>query len=184
MKTAGDRIKEERIAKGWSQQRLADEISKIKNEKITRNAIALWESGSSKTQKPENMFAAAKALGLNPQWVLDETGEKRAAIGIPHESDYSTVAQLHANGSCGDGYLNDHVEVRGSMAFKRDWLARMSIDPEQAGVIYARGDSMQYTISDGEVLLVDYRQCEPFSSKVYVINVDGNLRVKRLFKRV
>lgn len=78
MRTPGKRIREEREAKEWSQQRLADEISRIKKQKISRAAVAQWENGESKTQKPENLFAAANALGLLPQWVLDETGEKYA----------------------------------------------------------------------------------------------------------
>lgn len=79
--------------------------------------------------------------------------------------------------------MNDHVEVRGGLAFKRDWLARMRVDPDKSSVIYARGDSMYPTLNDGEVLLIDNNQTEPLSSRVYVINVDGDIRVKRLFKR-
>lgn len=70
MKTPGERISSERKAKKWSQQALADQIFAIKKQKISRAAIAQWESGDSKSQKPENMFAAAKALGLHAQWVL------------------------------------------------------------------------------------------------------------------
>lgn len=76
MTTPGQRIRAERLARGWSQQRLADEISRINRKRISRAAVALWENGSSKTQKPENFFAAAHALGLSPQWVLDETGPR------------------------------------------------------------------------------------------------------------
>ena len=78
MKTPGDRIKEERVARQWSQQRLADEIGKIKKAKISRAAVAQWESGDSKTQKPANFFAAAEALGLSAQWVLDGSGIKHS----------------------------------------------------------------------------------------------------------
>ena len=78
MKTSGQRIKEERTALGWSQQRLADEISKIKKERITRAAVAFWETGDSKTQKPENLFAVAEAMNIRPKWLLDGIGEKFA----------------------------------------------------------------------------------------------------------
>jgi len=79
MKNPGQRIKEEREAKNWSQQRLAEEISRFKKKRITRAAVAQWENGDSKTQKPENLFAAADVLGLTPQWVQFGTGEKYAA---------------------------------------------------------------------------------------------------------
>ncbi len=81
MNTPGQRIKAEREAKGWSQQRLADEIKRIKGEKISRAAIAQWEAGTSKSQKPENFFPAAEALGLNPYWVLDGRMPKHAERG-------------------------------------------------------------------------------------------------------
>ena len=76
MENPGTRIKKEREALGWSQQKLADEISRIKKSKISRAAVAQWEGGSSKTQKPENLFPAAIALGLDVSWVLYGTGNK------------------------------------------------------------------------------------------------------------
>lgn len=161
-------------------------------------SVSDWLNGKTKSLKSKPAARMAERFNLNVAWVAEGRGEmyrsirddadrnmrlEHVATSIPSKEDYATIPQLHANGSCGDGYLNDHVEVRGSMAFKRDWLARMSIDPEQAGVIYAKGDSMMPTINDGEVLLVDYRQKEPMSSRIYVLNTDGDLRVKRLFKR-
>lgn len=111
--TPGQRIRDERIELGWSQQRLAQEISRIKRGKISREAVAQWEIGDSKSQKPENLFAAAKALKLNPQWVMDGTGEKhlesnasfsvdfipnsvRTEEPTPAESDASIIASLAA----------------------------------------------------------------------------------------
>lgn len=76
MKSTGQRIRDERVAKQWTQQRLADEISRIKGIKISRAAVALWESGLTKTQRAENLFAAGAALGLTAQWVMDGQGDK------------------------------------------------------------------------------------------------------------
>ena len=76
MENPGTRIKSEREALGWSQQKLADEISRIKKSKISRAAVAQWEAGSSKTQKPENLFPAAIALGVDVQWLMYGTGNK------------------------------------------------------------------------------------------------------------
>lgn len=85
--TPGQRIKKERMDKNWSQQKLADEIGKITKNKISRAAIALWESGGSKTQKPENLFAAAQVLGLSPQWVLNGVGDKYQTSTAPNPKD-------------------------------------------------------------------------------------------------
>lgn len=155
-------------------------------------SVSQWLSGTTKSLEGKNLVLAARFLGVTEGWLATGIGPKlprnlrleNVASLIPTEADYATIDQFHANGSCGDGYLNEHVEIRGSMAFKRDWLARMNIDPNQAGVIYAKGDSMAPTIQDGEVLLVDYRQTEPQGNRVYVLNVEGDLRVKRLLRRV
>lgn len=183
MSLLSDRLKDARAESGMTQEELA-KAAKLKNQSI----IGMLESGQRK--KSSYVPAIANALGVSALWLSTGTGPKLAGAAdaegggkTPHEDDYALVPQFHANGSCGDGYMNDHVEIRGSLAFKRDWLARMKIDPAQASVIYARGDSMAPTLNDGEVLLIDGRQTEPVSGKVYVIQIDGDLRVKRLFKR-
>ena len=88
MTTPGQRIKEEREKQGLSQQSLAESITRIKREKISRASISQWESGSSKTQKPENFFAAAEALGLVPKWVL--SGE-----GIKYQKDFDQNSKMN-----------------------------------------------------------------------------------------
>lgn len=182
MDTVATRLKEAREEANLTQEQLAEKVG------CSQSLIGNLESGNQKSSA--RLPAIAQVLKVEAIWLAEGRGVRspraagtESAVGIPHEDDYATIPQLHANGSCGDGYLNDHVEVRGSMAFKRDWIERMSIDPSRAGVIYARGDSMAPTINDGEVLLVDYRQSEPLSSRIYVLNLDGDLRVKRLFKR-
>lgn len=105
MNTPGKRIKDERNDKHWSQQKLANEISRIKGESISRAAIAQWEIGSSKTQTPENFFAAAQALGLNPQWVLNGSGEKYATQKSERASD-------------ADNHVAEEPKVTYNVAFK------------------------------------------------------------------
>lgn len=70
MNTVGKRIKEERNRLGWSQQRLADAISRKTGEAISREAISQWENGSSKTQKPANLLAAAEIFDVSAAYLL------------------------------------------------------------------------------------------------------------------
>lgn len=100
----------------------------------------------------------------------------------PHERDYALIPQYHVSGECGSGYLNGHEEVKGGLAFKRDWLARMSLKPDSLSVIYACGLSMAPTINEGEVLLVDHDQCEPRDGQVFAFERDGELLIKRLVR--
>lgn len=100
----------------------------------------------------------------------------------PHERDYALIPQYHVSGECGSGYLNGHEEVKGGLAFKRDWLARMSLKADSLSVIYACGQSMVPTINEGEVLLVDHKQQEPRDGQVFAFERDGELLIKRLVR--
>jgi phage repressor protein C with HTH and peptisase S24 domain len=103
----------------------------------------------------------------------------------PHEDDYALIPQYTAKGSCGAGFLNGHVEVKGSLAFKREWLAKMKAKPENLRVMYAHGESMEPYIFEGEVVLFDVSEKEPRDKKVFVIRrPDGDISIKRLAQRL
>lgn len=107
------------------------------------------------------------------------------AFSSPSEDDYALIPQFKAHGSCGDGYLNDHVEVTEGLVFKRDWLRRINSKPENLYVIYAHGDSMEPYIFEGDVVLFDTSQTEPKDKQVYVIRrPDGGTSIKRLIQQL
>jgi phage repressor protein C with HTH and peptisase S24 domain len=74
------------------------------------------------------------------------------------------------------------VEVKGGLAFKRDWLASLGVKPENALVIYASGDSMAPTIQDGAVVLLDRSQTEVRNGKTYAFLAEDEVRIKRVFR--
>lgn len=114
--TIGERIRAERLAKGWTQQRLADEVARIKHEKISHAAVSQWESGDSKSLKPDNLFAAADALGLEPRYVAIGAGDKYAATketysgtAIRMAMRFVREAEARANGRFSDGDFSSLV---------------------------------------------------------------------------
>lgn len=64
--TIGERIRKYRRARGWSQQRLADEMKRY-YATVSRAAVAQWESGETKGLRPENLIAVAYALEATPE---------------------------------------------------------------------------------------------------------------------
>lgn len=75
-RTTGERIRDERIARDWTQQELADRIKAHVGEAISRAAIAQWEKGGG--LKPESVFAVADVMKISPRWLVHEVGEKQA----------------------------------------------------------------------------------------------------------
>ena len=56
--TRGERIKDARLRKGWTQQQLADAVG------VSQPAIGLWERGK-RDILADNLMALAKALGVS-----------------------------------------------------------------------------------------------------------------------
>jgi len=156
---------------------------------VSGAAVTDWESGAIKSLSAEKLLAIARVTHKPPEWLL--TGrdlEKTQKVPesllprTPSEEDYVLIPQYNVKGSCGNGHWNDHVEVKGELAFKRKWLKEYGITYEQAQVIYASGDSMSPTIEDHAVVLIDVSKTEPRNGKVFALLLDDEVRIKRLFK--
>lgn len=157
--------------------------------KVSRATVSFWINGTNGA-KGKNLLALAEALECLPTWL--ETGrgpmlkgEPEQADGSPSEADYALIPQFKAYGACGDGYLNDHVELTEGLVFKRDWLKRINAKPENLFVIYADGNSMEPYIFEGDVVLFDTSETEPKDKQVYVIRrPDGGNSIKRLTQQL
>ncbi|MCY1399224.1 hypothetical protein D9M71_142750 [compost metagenome] len=104
---------------------------------------------------------------------------------VNHSLDdrYAFIPQYDARAAAGVGHENPHVEVRSTLAFKREWLKVKGVNPNQLLVIYAHGESMWPTINDHDVLLVDRSKVDPIDRQVFVLaSADKGAIVKRLIK--
>lgn len=153
---------------------------------VANSAVTQWISGESKSLKPENLYALAAATGFRAEWLAIGEGAERPdepKPGAPSEKEYALIPQYTARAAAGNGYHNDHVELKEGLVFKRDWLKRLALREENLCVIYAEGSSMEPTISDGDVLLIDHASTIPRSGKVYaMLRPDGSTSVKRLIQ--
>lgn len=117
---------------------------------------------------------------LNDQAAEYVVGEKLP--GSPSAETHVIIPRYNAAGGCGDTYLNDHIEVKGGLAFRRDWLKLMGWDPDWLLIVYGKKESMWPTINDGSVLMVNLKEKTPESGMVYLMNWYGEERIKRLFR--
>lgn len=167
-----------------------------KMAKVTPKACSKWLNGESMPGGAK-MLALATALNVRVEWLEYGRGEMReserpAADGsrppprsfdLKDEPGYTGVLQLTARGSTGGGDDNPHVEIRGVMAFKSAWLRANNLNQRHLDVIYANGHSMEPTINDGDVLLVDESKVEPKDGQIFALQSElkGTI-VKRLVK--
>ncbi len=110
-------------------------------------------------------------------------------LGEPHQVEesagkYASIPQYTARGGAGSGLDNDHVEVKGELVFKRDWLSRQGLRESNLYAIYAVGLSMEPTIADGDVLLIDESQRTPLDRRIYALRrPNGDISIKRLIQQ-
>lgn len=176
------RLKAARKHAGLTQKELADAAG------VSQPVISQLESGAS--LKSVHIAKLAITCKVDPMWLSEGVGEMLAARahgpdenGSPSKKEYALIPQYTVRASAGSGYHNDHVELTEGqgLVFKRDWLKRLSLKEESSCVIYAEGSSMEPTISDGDVLLIDRASTEPRTGKVFAIQrPDGSVSVKRL----
>ncbi len=162
--------------------------------KTTPKASSKWLNAESMPGR-KNMEILADALGVRIEWLEYGEGNKTNKPELsaqesqqtysPSKNDYALIRQYSAVGECGDGYLNDHVELSDGLAFKRDWLARIGAKAENLAVIYASGASMEPYIFDGDVVLFDTSDVEPKHGQVFVVRrPDCSVSIKRLVQQL
>lgn len=178
--SVADRLRAKMKDLGWSESELGRRAG------VPQPTINRILSGESQSPRKKTLEPIAKALGVSPEWLLFDGGkDEPRELTSPSEKEYALIPQFTARGACGDGYLNDHVEVSEGLAFKRDWIRRMNSKPENLFVIYAEGSSMEPYIFEGDVVLFDTSKIDPTDKQVYVIRrPDGGNSIKRLHQQL
>ena len=97
--------------------------------------------------------------------------EETVHIGI-REIESSTGAEASV----------DNDGVRTMLQFSVRWLKERGLRPSSCRIIRVRGESMEPTLPDGAIILVDLATEHPKSGRIFVIRTGDGLTVKRLAK--
>ena len=158
---------------------------------IAKTTIYGWIKGPGEP-RASDLESIANCLELSLDWLIMGTGAPERSQGGKSDQANQTIAQFAANlvtipryaihASAGGGAVVLSEEVEDYFTVSRDWLGRYLPKGAKAGIIEARGDSMEPTIADGDILLLDFSISSSVVNDggVFVISVDGVLLVKRL----
>ncbi|WP_336800620.1 XRE family transcriptional regulator [Kaistia sp. MMO-174] len=107
-----------------------------------------------------------------------------ATTGIP--AGFVAVPRLQVRASAGRGRIAtiDLLEDGEFIAFREDWMRRIGLNPKFAQALTAVGDSMEPTIRDGDLLLIDRSIDRVVDNGIYVAVVGGMVVVKRVQTRL
>lgn len=136
--------------------------------------LGLGEQPEQATEHPEVPIYARAAQGEDVAGIA----EFRAAN---HQmQDYTLVDCYQVFASAGFGAtVSDELKTE-PMAFRTDWLKKEGLAPERLAVIRAKGDSMEPTISNNDIILVNLCNGDALRDGLYVLRIGDSLLVKRL----
>ncbi|MBL4750911.1 MAG: hypothetical protein JKX71_10090 [Amylibacter sp.] len=120
--------------------------------------------------------------GQKPTLVTDPKHPDIQSPSISDSADYSLIKLHNVQAAAGAGRINGQSEQPSSLAFNNIWLNKLGINPDAASLIYVAGDSMEPTLQDGSIVLIDHQQREPVGKHIYAIRNGDELMVKRLEK--
>lgn len=157
----GYKIAEARIAKGWSQQELAEKLD------TTQKTIQRYESGA-RDIKSSVLIKLSSVLGVTISYLL---GMENAAL--PNNS----TIDVPLYGSIAAGEPIEMMEVEDSQPIP----VKVHEKFPDAFLLRVEGDSMNRILPNGSYALVDPAQKEPISGKPYAVCVNGfDATIKRV----
>lgn len=159
-----------------------------------QSSINRLEAGE--TRAPRNITAIAKALGTSPEYLLGETDDPsptapsgESQVLGPHDTaasypDLVEIDYVEIGFGMGGGFIEESGDVA-KRAFSRAWLREFTdAPPELLAWAKGDGDSMEPTIRDGEVVLIDRRFTQPGpNDQIWAITVGEFGMIKRLRAR-
>lgn len=151
----------------------------------------------------DKVLQIADTAGVSLEWLIADRGPMRLqeagsaytasvddrpvlltqARRIPEE-EFALIPRLDIEASAGDGRLAGAEDPLEYLAFQRGWLKGRGINPDRARILTARGDSMEETIRDGDVLLIDTSIDRIRDNAIYIVVYGEMVLVKRVHGRL
>ena len=106
--------------------------------------------------------------------------ERLAQGGDEH---FALVKRADVSVSAGRGALVFYEGEMSDLSFRRDFLRSQGVSEANAVVVDVKGPSMEPTIADGAVLLLNRAVRDVVQGRIYAFRLHGELFVKRLHRR-
>lgn len=139
------------------------------------------------------LSACGKMPGLNATWLRSGEGQmlnfgsqKATEAPAPIDSDDGFVAIKRVDLKISAGVSGFGVEYlngeRSPIFFRRDWIDRKGYNPERLHAIPVSGQSMEPSLYDGDLVVINADDQKPVDSEVFAANYEGEVVIKRMVR--
>ncbi|MFT5163075.1 MAG: phage repressor protein C with HTH and peptisase S24 domain [Alteromonadaceae bacterium] len=115
-------------------------------------------------------------------WLLTgQASQSEQPTGEMPTRDLVFAPMFDVQASAGYGSLVESETVTESFGFNKSWLSsQLRVSSDNIAFITVSGESMQPTLDDGDMILVDLSQQQVQNEDIYLLQTDGALVTKRL----
>ncbi len=148
-----------------------------------------WCADKVKHLKSDNAIKVSMYLGVNLDWLVNGKGpiDTQEAPEDDEPNDVVYIPQYDIAFGCGMGreptWEEQHTVHQ--RAYPLSFFQKKHVNPKRCMFCYIEGDSMEPTLYDGDVVLIDTSQkVDIISGKVYAFRFEDHLRIKRLYRNL
>jgi phage repressor protein C with HTH and peptisase S24 domain len=182
-----ERLKTARNSLGKEQKEVAEILG------ISFRSWQDYEAG--KSVPGGKVFESLVKLGFNANWLLTEEGEMRQGDAEPGvlqvyqgqgvADGYVQVPRYKVQASAGGGAVIHSEQIVDFLSFRADWIHKtLGLSEKDLALINVLGDSMEPTLSNDDVILIDMGKKGIHDNSVYVLHFNGVLLVKRIQRKL
>lgn len=143
---------------------------------LSQSGIARLVAGGEPTLS--TLKSIAKAANQSLLWLADGIGAE------PGDADNWYVPVIDAAMGAGDAVDNVEADIIGTLSFSHSALLRLGTKPENMRALRTLGTSMEPTIDDGALVLIDIGRRSLADGLIYALRAPDGLRIKRVQRQM
>lgn len=160
--------------------KVLDRLQNLTNRKISQaelcKVLNIKQSAMGNRQNRDSNFSDIEISTL----------ENHYNVILGNDTELIEIEHIHINPSCGHGTIViDEPDITPVKLGKKMIQTILKVsDPNNLKTFTASGDSMEDTIDDGNILLVDIGRTDFNNGGIFVITINNDWFVKRIRKRL
>jgi len=189
MSNLRENLQHEMDLKGWNAYALADASG------VPQPTIHRFLSGKHGDPRTTTIIKLATGLGITEEKLRGFAKQHHYAVNDvkttynegmaqPPSDDFAPVHYANIKLSAGvNGFeVGYHDEAMQPIFFRHDWLSSKGFKANKLIACQITGDSMEPRLYSGDSVVINTESSEPIDGKVFAVNYEGELVIKRLYR--
>ena len=177
----GKRLRKSRKLAGLLQVELAAALG----DRYDAAMISRVEAGH-KSLRLDGAVKAARELGVSLDYLTGLTNDPRPIkkiVSAVEDDELQSIDKRDVRAAAGWGAHVESKAVIGRLAFRKDWLRKLGINAKHASIIDVMGDSMEPTLQNGNIIMIDHQRVDLVNKRIFAIHTGDGALVKRAARR-